>query len=438
MLILSIFRNLSAKSRPLVFSTLVNQYSSNLAGTLQYLCQMFYLSTAANRIKKLHSLESYESQPTSHVLQVDFIDNCSSKDEIDYSSLVPEIYKNVPFTENQTIGQAVDYWWSSGAAQNWRRFGQRANLLAALRNLYPGPGRPVGVSCCWWCGVTISRLEKIAGFLKEIPRFSCANCIRKMKDQAFCITKIKNPNPIWFNLPPIYENCSADQAIKNLISGGLINKFPLFESCNIDKKIYIKTYSTSLSKDPQVQRNCGPLYGNSDSKPSIPEMYLQIKFENEQTVGDAARFWFGATSAGIAERYAMRVAILRKIRSLFRGAVAADRSGAAKPRCWWCGSDDRKLQIYNGVFVGEIARQACLACCRVHYCRAGSVTKVPAATGYNCNGQDFVWWHLPRVYDKANIVETWEKLRADGLVKNPAKKRSGDVSSNANRAKTMK
>uniref|UniRef100_A0A915K7T6 Uncharacterized protein n=1 Tax=Romanomermis culicivorax TaxID=13658 RepID=A0A915K7T6_ROMCU len=75
----------------------------------------------------------------------------------------------------------------------------------------------------------------------------------------------------------------------------------------------IMTYSTSLSKDPQVQKNCGPSYGNSDSKPSIPEMYLQIKFENEQTVGHTARFWFGASSAGIAERYAMRVAILRKI-----------------------------------------------------------------------------------------------------------------------------
>uniref|UniRef100_A0A915JZU5 Uncharacterized protein n=1 Tax=Romanomermis culicivorax TaxID=13658 RepID=A0A915JZU5_ROMCU len=40
------------KNQHLVFLYLVSQYSSNLAETLEYLCQMLYLSTAGNRIKK--------------------------------------------------------------------------------------------------------------------------------------------------------------------------------------------------------------------------------------------------------------------------------------------------------------------------------------------------------------------------------------------------
>uniref|UniRef100_A0A915HZ18 Uncharacterized protein n=1 Tax=Romanomermis culicivorax TaxID=13658 RepID=A0A915HZ18_ROMCU len=47
-------------------------------------------------------------------------------------------------------------------------------------------------------------------------------------------------------------------------------------------------------------------------------------------------------------------------------------------------------------------------------CRAGSITRVPALSKTD-KIPKYVWWHLPRVYDNANLLETWNKLEVDGL-----------------------
>uniref|UniRef100_A0A915IW20 Uncharacterized protein n=1 Tax=Romanomermis culicivorax TaxID=13658 RepID=A0A915IW20_ROMCU len=60
-----LLKNVEQKNRRLVFLILVSQYSNNLAEALQFLCQMFYLSTARNRIKKsftrLRAMKEYQS-----------------------------------------------------------------------------------------------------------------------------------------------------------------------------------------------------------------------------------------------------------------------------------------------------------------------------------------------------------------------------------------
>uniref|UniRef100_A0A915I0A7 Uncharacterized protein n=1 Tax=Romanomermis culicivorax TaxID=13658 RepID=A0A915I0A7_ROMCU len=209
-----------------------------------------------------------------------------------------------------TIDQASDYWWGDVVKRDDNFVGidsrgtpdfyaQRVKIWVEIRSVYIAECSSKGPKVCYgvWIPTSVGNVSSSHGLdvaavvlhwsinrVTTNQEIKAENATRKLVQLKLCSKQIEQEYKIeGTNL----FKMDFDRANQKENQSEWAN--PQVE-LRFQCKNTSPSYSTPISKDSKVQKIV-TTYGGIVSKSSIPEMYLPTKLENQQTVGEAVRFY---------------------------------------------------------------------------------------------------------------------------------------------------